>query len=63
MFLPESPKFLMTTGRNEKALTIFRKVYRINTGEPEDSFPVNIANSCPKKYCQVHDFIVDNRIS
>ncbi|XP_023311261.1 synaptic vesicle glycoprotein 2B-like [Anoplophora glabripennis] len=40
LFLPESPKFLMTTGKNEKALKIFRKVYRINSGEPEESFPI-----------------------
>ncbi|XP_018562441.1 synaptic vesicle glycoprotein 2B-like [Anoplophora glabripennis] len=40
IFLPESPKFLMTMGRNEKALQVFRKVYRMNTGKPESTFPV-----------------------
>ncbi|XP_023020628.1 putative transporter SVOPL [Leptinotarsa decemlineata] len=40
-FVPESPKFLMTLGRNEEALNIFRKVYRINTGNAEDTFPIN----------------------
>ncbi|KAJ8919148.1 hypothetical protein NQ315_012134 [Exocentrus adspersus] len=40
LFLPESPKFLMTMGRNEKALQVFRKVYRINTGKPEHTFPI-----------------------
>ncbi|XP_018562409.1 synaptic vesicle glycoprotein 2B-like [Anoplophora glabripennis] len=40
LFLPESPKFLMTIGENEKALTVFQKVYSINTGKPADSFPI-----------------------
>ncbi|XP_060524318.1 uncharacterized protein LOC132700796 [Cylas formicarius] len=40
MFLPESPKFLMTTGKNEKALAVFRKIYRINTGNPEETYPI-----------------------
>ncbi|CAH1126950.1 unnamed protein product [Ceutorhynchus assimilis] len=40
IFLPESPKFLMTTGKNEEALKIFRKIYRMNTGNPEDTYPV-----------------------
>ncbi|KAJ8972609.1 hypothetical protein NQ314_000100 [Rhamnusium bicolor] len=40
IFLPESPKFLMTVGRNEKALQVFRKVYSMNTGKPEDTFPI-----------------------
>ncbi|KAF7285170.1 hypothetical protein GWI33_011709 [Rhynchophorus ferrugineus] len=42
IFLPESPKFLMTTGRNEKALQVFRKIYRLNTGKPESSYPVKV---------------------
>lgn len=42
MFLPESPKFLMTTGQNEKALKVFRKIYRLNTGKPEDTYPVKV---------------------
>ncbi|XP_076252222.1 synaptic vesicle glycoprotein 2B-like isoform X2 [Rhynchophorus ferrugineus] len=42
IFLPESPKFLMTTGRNEKALQVFRKIYRVNTGKPESSYPVKV---------------------
>ncbi|CAH1996788.1 unnamed protein product [Acanthoscelides obtectus] len=39
-FLPESPKFLMTVGRNEKALRIFKRVYRINSGKPEETYPI-----------------------
>lgn len=40
LFFPESPKFLMTCGQNEKALAIFRRVYSINTGLPEDTYPI-----------------------
>lgn len=40
LFFPESPKFLMTCGENEKALAVFKKVYRLNTGLPEDTYPI-----------------------
>ncbi|CAH1176296.1 unnamed protein product [Phaedon cochleariae] len=39
-FMPESPKFLMTIGKNKHALEIFRKVYKINTGKPDHTFPI-----------------------
>lgn len=38
--LPESPKFLMSRGRNEEALIVFRKIYKMNTGKPAEEFPV-----------------------
>lgn len=41
MFMPESPKFLMTTGRNKKALEVFQTVYSFNTGKPPETFPVS----------------------
>lgn len=41
-FLPESPKFLMTTGRNKEAMEIFQKIYSMNTGKEPDTFPVRI---------------------
>lgn len=40
MFLPESPKFLMTTGKNTEALAIFKRMYKTNTGRQLSSFPV-----------------------
>ncbi|VEN47194.1 unnamed protein product [Callosobruchus maculatus] len=40
VFLPESPKFLMTAGKNDKALKIFRQVYRLNTGKLEETYPI-----------------------
>ncbi|XP_017773775.1 PREDICTED: synaptic vesicle glycoprotein 2B-like [Nicrophorus vespilloides] len=40
MFLPESPKFLMTAGRNEEAMAVFQKVYSMNTGNPPETYPV-----------------------
>lgn len=39
-FMPESPKFLMTAGRNEEALDIFKKVYATNSGKPPESYPI-----------------------
>ncbi|XP_015181733.1 PREDICTED: synaptic vesicle glycoprotein 2B-like [Polistes dominula] len=39
-FFPESPKFLMSQGRKEEALKVFRQIYRINTGKPEETYPI-----------------------
>ncbi|KAJ9595019.1 hypothetical protein L9F63_013685, partial [Diploptera punctata] len=39
-FFEESPKFLMSSGRTQEALNVFRKVYRINTGNPAEMYPV-----------------------
>ncbi|KAJ8977729.1 hypothetical protein NQ317_019404 [Molorchus minor] len=49
IFLPESPKFLMTIGRNEKALEVFKRVYAMNTGKPAQTFPELIQESNMKK--------------
>ncbi|XP_063923257.1 synaptic vesicle glycoprotein 2C-like isoform X2 [Zophobas morio] len=40
IFMPESPKFLMTVGRNEEALAVFRTVYALNTGNNKQNFPI-----------------------
>ncbi|GJQ69487.1 hypothetical protein Trydic_g6593 [Trypoxylus dichotomus] len=39
-FIPESPKFLMTVGRNDEALLVLKKVYHYNTGLDPKTFPV-----------------------
>ncbi|XP_045461406.1 synaptic vesicle glycoprotein 2B-like isoform X2 [Harmonia axyridis] len=39
-FLPESPKFLMSIGRNEEALNVMKKVYSLNTGKPAETYPI-----------------------
>ncbi|XP_049785176.1 synaptic vesicle glycoprotein 2C-like [Schistocerca cancellata] len=39
-FFPETPKFLMSKGRNGEALAVFRKIYALNTGRSPDSYPV-----------------------
>lgn len=38
--MPESPKFLMITDRNEEALDVLRRVYAFNTGQPKENYPV-----------------------
>ncbi|XP_031832422.1 synaptic vesicle glycoprotein 2C [Nomia melanderi] len=37
---PESPKFLMSQGRNKEALRVFKLIYRINTGRPAEEYPI-----------------------
>ncbi|KOC67545.1 Synaptic vesicle glycoprotein 2B [Habropoda laboriosa] len=36
----ESPKYLLSCGRYEEALDIFRGIYAINTGKPRDTYTV-----------------------
>ncbi|VVC99937.1 unnamed protein product [Leptidea sinapis] len=40
--LPESPKFLMSRGRNEEAMVIFKRIYALNTGKSPESYPVSV---------------------
>lgn len=40
LYLPESPKFLLSQGRMEDALAIFRGIYVTNTGKSADHYPV-----------------------
>lgn len=40
LLLPESPKYLLSSGKYEEALEIFRKIYVINTGKPRETYMV-----------------------
>lgn len=40
LYLPESPKFLLSQGKIEEALAIFRGIYVTNTGKPQELYPV-----------------------
>lgn len=42
IMLPESPKFLMSQGRNMEALKEFQKMYAFNTRKPKNTYPVSI---------------------
>lgn len=41
LLLPESPKYLITRGRYDEALDIFRGIYATNTGKPRDTYTVS----------------------
>ncbi|KAL3279274.1 hypothetical protein HHI36_016783 [Cryptolaemus montrouzieri] len=47
-FLPESPKFLMSMGKNEQALKVFQIIYSINTGNPKETYPIKTLIDEPK---------------
>ncbi|CAH0724053.1 unnamed protein product, partial [Brenthis ino] len=38
--LPESPKFLMSRGRNDEALEVFRRIYTMNSGRQPETYPI-----------------------
>ena len=42
LFLPESPRYLLSQGREHDALQVFRKIFSINTGQPEFMYPVRL---------------------
>lgn len=39
-YLPESPKFLLSRGKYDKAMSVFRGIYVTNTGKPGEEYPV-----------------------
>jgi len=41
VFLPESPKFLLSIGRETDALKVFRKIFMQNTGRHASDYPIN----------------------
>lgn len=45
LFLPESPKFLFSTGKEGQALEVLRRMFAVNTGRPAAEYPVG--TFCP----------------
>ena len=65
-FFPESPKFLMSQGRNEEALEVLKTIYASNTGNHRDDYPVsknNIKNTDPHENSQLQWFFLEFSIS
>lgn len=58
LVLPESPKFMLAMGKNEKALEILQNVYAVNTGNAKKSFPVQeiALESLGSNLADVHGF-------
>ena len=42
-FLPESPKFLFTSTREEEAVEVLRRMFTLNTGRNVEEYPVRLA--------------------
>jgi MFS transporter, VNT family, synaptic vesicle glycoprotein 2 len=40
LFLPESPKFLISKGQHDAALEVFRHIYVMNTGKDAETYQV-----------------------
>lgn len=40
--IPESPKFLLSMGQEEKCVEILQEIYSFNTGKPKEEFPVSL---------------------
>lgn len=40
IFMPESPRFLMSSGRYAEALDVMRTIYAWNTGADKTAYPV-----------------------
>ncbi|KAB0802061.1 hypothetical protein PPYR_04247 [Photinus pyralis] len=48
ILLPESPKFLMTVGKNDEALKTFNKMYKCNNGSTKGEYPIKALVDEPK---------------
>ncbi|XP_066993183.1 synaptic vesicle glycoprotein 2B isoform X2 [Anabrus simplex] len=61
IFLPESPKFLLSRGKHEEALNIFRQIYHSNTGKPIETYEVKeLIIDFPARECRkINDKALD----
>ncbi|KAJ0175070.1 hypothetical protein K1T71_009211 [Dendrolimus kikuchii] len=59
--LPESPKFLISTGRHDDALEVFKGIYMMNTGRSREEYPVkqiltdDIVHTKPEKQIEAKE--------
>ncbi|XP_014096944.2 synaptic vesicle glycoprotein 2B [Bactrocera oleae] len=62
--LPESPKFLMSQGRNAEALLAFQKIYSVNKRASMNAYPIKeLVEEVPNRISNVdeHIFTVENK--
>ncbi|XP_058984032.1 synaptic vesicle glycoprotein 2B [Musca domestica] len=65
IILPESPKFLMSQGRNMEALRAFQKIYAFNTRKPKTSYPIqHLIEEVPTRDTNANDviFTIENKL-
>lgn len=48
VFAPESPKYLVSRGKHDKALEVLRSIYAINNGQAKELYPVRKIILCLK---------------
>ncbi|XP_011188051.1 synaptic vesicle glycoprotein 2B isoform X1 [Zeugodacus cucurbitae] len=62
--LPESPKFLMSQGRNAEALLAFQKIYAVNNRTSMSAYPIKeLVEEVPNRTSNVneHVFTIENK--
>ncbi|XP_059218518.1 synaptic vesicle glycoprotein 2C isoform X1 [Stomoxys calcitrans] len=63
--LPESPKFLMSQGRNMEALKAFQKIYFFNTRQPKNTYPIqHLIEEVPTRDTNANEVIfnIENKL-
>ncbi|KAM7361417.1 uncharacterized protein ACRADG_011793 [Cochliomyia hominivorax] len=64
LMMPESPKFLMSHGRNADALKAFQLIYAFNTRKPKNTYPIHtLVEEVPTKDPNANEvaFTIENK--